>query len=67
MPHTPRAPHAPCPQWPYCRQRCSYCSFNTYVVRAVDEAAVRACLLREAQTLLRLGRVHRCVNSLGSP
>ncbi|NXC84988.1 RSAD1 protein, partial [Cercotrichas coryphoeus] len=49
---------APCPQWPYCRKRCSYCNFNTYVVRAPDEAAVRACLVREAQTLLRLSQVH---------
>ncbi|XP_030817914.1 radical S-adenosyl methionine domain-containing protein 1, mitochondrial isoform X3 [Camarhynchus parvulus] len=44
--------------WPYCRKRCSYCNFNTYVVPAVDEAAVRACLVREAQTLLRLSQVH---------
>ncbi|XP_066188026.1 radical S-adenosyl methionine domain-containing protein 1, mitochondrial [Sylvia atricapilla] len=44
--------------WPYCRKRCSYCNFNTFVVPAVDEAAVRACLVREAQTLLRLSRVH---------
>ncbi|XP_072208141.1 radical S-adenosyl methionine domain-containing protein 1, mitochondrial isoform X1 [Excalfactoria chinensis] len=43
--------------WPYCRKHCSYCSFNKYVVPAVDEAAVRACLVREAQTLLRLGHV----------
>ncbi|NXE37228.1 RSAD1 protein, partial [Ptilorrhoa leucosticta] len=49
---------APCPQWPYCRKRCSYCNFNAYVVPAVDEAAVRACLVREAQTLLRLSQVH---------
>ncbi|NXJ88317.1 RSAD1 protein, partial [Corythaixoides concolor] len=49
---------APCPQWPYCRKRCSYCSFNKYVVPAVDEAAVRACLVREARTLLRLSQVH---------
>ncbi|NWT11161.1 RSAD1 protein, partial [Vireo altiloquus] len=52
---------APCPQWPYCRKRCSYCNFNTYVVPAVDEAAVRACLVREAQTLLCLSQVHRWV------
>ncbi|NXO62416.1 RSAD1 protein, partial [Phainopepla nitens] len=57
---------APCPQWPYCRKRCAYCSFNTYVVPAVDEAAVRACLVREAQTLLRLGQVHRWVYTVGS-
>ncbi|XP_058278929.1 radical S-adenosyl methionine domain-containing protein 1, mitochondrial isoform X3 [Hirundo rustica] len=44
--------------WPYCRKRCSYCNFNTYVVPAVDEAALRACLVREAQTLLRLSQVH---------
>ncbi|KAM4674415.1 radical S-adenosyl methionine domain-containing protein 1, mitochondrial isoform 3-T3 [Amazona ochrocephala] len=43
--------------WPYCRKRCSYCNFNTYVVPAVDEAAVRACLVREARTLLRLSQV----------
>ncbi|NWQ58853.1 RSAD1 protein, partial [Neopipo cinnamomea] len=47
-----------CPQWPYCRKRCSYCNFNTYVVPAVDEAAMRACLVREAHTLLRLSQVH---------
>ncbi|NXK09358.1 RSAD1 protein, partial [Herpetotheres cachinnans] len=46
-----------CPQWPYCRKRCSYCNFNKYVVPAVDEAAVRACLVREARTLLRLSQV----------
>ncbi|NXX59970.1 RSAD1 protein, partial [Scopus umbretta] len=50
---------APCPQWPYCRKRCSYCNFNKYVVPAVDEAAVRACLVREAGTLLRLSQVQR--------
>eukprot|EP00076_Gallus_gallus_P027630 XP_015150991.1 radical S-adenosyl methionine domain-containing protein 1, mitochondrial isoform X13 [Gallus gallus] len=49
--------------WPYCRKHCSYCSFNKYVVPAVDEAAVRACLVREAQTLLRLGHV-RSVTSV---
>ncbi|XP_039246148.1 LOW QUALITY PROTEIN: radical S-adenosyl methionine domain-containing protein 1, mitochondrial [Pipra filicauda] len=48
--------------WPYCRKRCSYCNFNAYVVPAVDEAAVRACLVREAHTLLRLSQVHRWVH-----
>ncbi|NXP07662.1 RSAD1 protein, partial [Thinocorus orbignyianus] len=43
--------------WPYCRKRCSYCNFNKYVVPAVDEAAVGACLVREARTLLRLSQV----------
>ncbi|NWI77573.1 RSAD1 protein, partial [Dryoscopus gambensis] len=46
-------------QWPYCRKRCSYCNFNTYMVPAVDEVAVRACLVQEAQTLLRLSQVDR--------
>lgn len=55
-----------CPQWPYCRKHCSYCSFNKYVVPAVDEAAVRACLVREARTLLRLGQVRRWVPGSGS-
>ncbi|NXX22089.1 RSAD1 protein, partial [Podargus strigoides] len=48
---------APCLQWPYCRKRCSYCNFNKYVVPAVDEAAMRTCLVREARTLLRLSQV----------
>ncbi|XP_072737771.1 radical S-adenosyl methionine domain-containing protein 1, mitochondrial isoform X1 [Ciconia boyciana] len=57
-------PHGtPCPQWPYCRKRCSYCNFNKYVVPAVDEAAVRACLVREARTLLHLSQV-RSVTSI---
>ncbi|NXD76779.1 RSAD1 protein, partial [Halcyon senegalensis] len=46
-----------CPQWPYCRKHCSYCNFNKYVVPAVDEAAMGACLVREARTLLRLSQV----------
>uniref|UniRef100_A0A8C9KUM7 Radical S-adenosyl methionine domain-containing protein n=1 Tax=Serinus canaria TaxID=9135 RepID=A0A8C9KUM7_SERCA len=60
-----RPPHAPCPQWPYCRKRCSYCNFNTYGVPAVDEATLRSCLVREAQTLLRLSQVHRWVHRVG--
>ncbi|KAM6345265.1 radical S-adenosyl methionine domain-containing protein 1, mitochondrial isoform 2-T2 [Alca torda] len=55
-------PHdALCPQWPYCRKRCSYCNFNKYVVPAVNEEAMRACLVREARTLLRLSQVQRWV------
>lgn len=50
-----------CPQWPYCRKRCSYCNFNKYVVPTVDEVAVRACLVQEARTLLRLSQVQRWV------
>lgn len=59
---TAAPPSTPCPQWPYCRQRCSYCNFNKYVMPAVDEAAVRACLVREARTLLRLSQVQRWVH-----
>ncbi|NXN17821.1 RSAD1 protein, partial [Indicator maculatus] len=46
-----------CPQWPYCRKHCSYCSFNKYVVPAVDEVAMGACLVQETRTLLRLSQV----------
>ncbi|XP_072794814.1 radical S-adenosyl methionine domain-containing protein 1, mitochondrial isoform X1 [Vicugna pacos] len=45
--------------WPYCEKRCSYCNFNKYIPRGVDEAAVRRCLVTEAQTLLRLSGVRR--------
>ncbi|KAM6245322.1 radical S-adenosyl methionine domain-containing protein 1, mitochondrial isoform 2-T2 [Porphyrio hochstetteri] len=58
----PAAPAAAALYWPYCRQRCSYCSFNKYVVPAVDEAAVSACLVQEARTLLCLSRVQRWVS-----
>ncbi|XP_036124606.1 radical S-adenosyl methionine domain-containing protein 1, mitochondrial isoform X3 [Molossus molossus] len=45
--------------WPYCEKRCSYCNFNKYIPRGVEEAAVRGCLVTEAQTLLRLSGVQR--------
>nr|XP_055187168.1 radical S-adenosyl methionine domain-containing protein 1, mitochondrial [Nyctereutes procyonoides] len=45
--------------WPYCEKRCSYCNFNKYIPRGVEEAAVRSCLVTEAQTLLRLSGVRR--------
>ncbi|XP_045381671.1 radical S-adenosyl methionine domain-containing protein 1, mitochondrial [Lemur catta] len=45
--------------WPYCEKRCSYCNFNKYIPRGVDEAAMRKCLVTEAQTLLRLSGVRR--------
>ncbi|XP_059734229.1 radical S-adenosyl methionine domain-containing protein 1, mitochondrial isoform X1 [Bos taurus] len=45
--------------WPYCEKRCSYCNFNKYIPRGVDEAALRRCLVIEAQTLLRLSGVQR--------
>ena len=56
----------PCPQWPYCEKRCSYCNFNKYIPRGVDEAALRRCLVTEAQTLLRLSGVRRWVLGAGS-
>nr|XP_020769857.1 radical S-adenosyl methionine domain-containing protein 1, mitochondrial isoform X2 [Odocoileus virginianus texanus] len=45
--------------WPYCEKRCSYCNFNKYIPRGVDEAALRRCLVTEAQTLLRLSGVRQ--------
>ncbi|XP_006166261.1 radical S-adenosyl methionine domain-containing protein 1, mitochondrial isoform X2 [Tupaia chinensis] len=45
--------------WPYCEKRCSYCNFNKYIPRGLQEAAMRSCLVTEAQTLLRLSGVHR--------
>lgn len=51
----------PCPQWPYCEKRCSYCNFNKYIPRGVEEGAVRSCLVTEARTLLRLSGVQRSV------
>ncbi|XP_007176578.2 radical S-adenosyl methionine domain-containing protein 1, mitochondrial [Balaenoptera acutorostrata] len=45
--------------WPYCEKRCSYCNFNKYIPRGVDEAAMRRCLVIEAQTLLQLSGVRR--------
>lgn len=54
-------PNTPSSQWPYCEKRCSYCNFNKYIPRGVEEAAVRSCLVTEAQTLLRLSGVQRWV------
>nr|XP_034361440.1 radical S-adenosyl methionine domain-containing protein 1, mitochondrial isoform X3 [Arvicanthis niloticus] len=45
--------------WPYCEKRCSYCNFNKYIPRGVEEGAVRNCLVTEARTLLRLSGVQR--------
>uniref|UniRef100_A0A8C0WMC1 Radical S-adenosyl methionine domain-containing protein n=1 Tax=Castor canadensis TaxID=51338 RepID=A0A8C0WMC1_CASCN len=45
--------------WPYCEKRCSYCHFNKYIPRGVEEAAMRNCLVIEAQTLLRFSGVRR--------
>ncbi|XP_069510987.1 radical S-adenosyl methionine domain-containing protein 1, mitochondrial [Ambystoma mexicanum] len=45
--------------WPYCERRCSYCNFNKYIPRALDEAAMRNCLRREAACLIQLSQVRR--------
>ncbi|XP_047400656.1 radical S-adenosyl methionine domain-containing protein 1, mitochondrial isoform X2 [Sciurus carolinensis] len=45
--------------WPYCEKRCSYCNFNKYIPRGVEEAAMRNCLVTEVHTLLRLSGVRR--------
>lgn len=45
--------------WPYCEKRCSYCNFNKYIPRGVEEGTVRNCLVTEARTLLRLSGVQR--------
>ncbi|XP_052052298.1 radical S-adenosyl methionine domain-containing protein 1, mitochondrial isoform X2 [Apodemus sylvaticus] len=46
-------------RWPYCEKRCSYCNFNKYIPRGVEEGAMRNCLVTEARTLLRLSGVQR--------
>ncbi|XP_075759883.1 radical S-adenosyl methionine domain-containing protein 1, mitochondrial [Pelodiscus sinensis] len=45
--------------WPYCQKRCSYCNFNKYIPRGLDEASMRSCLTQEARTLIQLSQVHR--------
>ncbi|XP_068120175.1 radical S-adenosyl methionine domain-containing protein 1, mitochondrial [Hyperolius riggenbachi] len=45
--------------WPYCEKRCTYCNFNKYIAQSDNEAAIRACLLREASTLIQLSQVRR--------
>ncbi|XP_020670866.3 radical S-adenosyl methionine domain-containing protein 1, mitochondrial isoform X1 [Pogona vitticeps] len=45
--------------WPYCEKRCSYCNFNKYIPRNLDETRMRNCLIQEAQTLIELSQVQR--------
>ncbi|KAG8129104.1 hypothetical protein E2320_015875 [Naja naja] len=49
--------------WPYCEKRCSYCNFNKYIPRNLDELRMKNCLIQEAQTLIQLSEVQ----SLASP
>ncbi|XP_053468904.1 radical S-adenosyl methionine domain-containing protein 1, mitochondrial [Ictalurus furcatus] len=43
--------------WPYCLKRCSYCNFNKYIPRSVDNEVMTECLQLETQTLLQLSQV----------
>ncbi|XP_060109096.1 radical S-adenosyl methionine domain-containing protein 1, mitochondrial [Heteronotia binoei] len=45
--------------WPYCEKRCSYCNFNKYIPRSMDEPRMRDCLIQEARTLIQLSQVQR--------
>ncbi|KAM3848836.1 radical S-adenosyl methionine domain-containing protein 1, mitochondrial isoform 2-T2 [Vipera latastei] len=45
--------------WPYCEKRCSYCNFNKYIPRNLDELRMKNCLIQEAQTLIHLSEVQR--------
>ncbi|XP_063315037.1 radical S-adenosyl methionine domain-containing protein 1, mitochondrial [Pelobates fuscus] len=49
--------------WPYCEKRCTYCNFNKYIQRSDNEDAIRACLLKEASTLIQLSQV-RSISSV---
>ncbi|XP_048248376.1 radical S-adenosyl methionine domain-containing protein 1, mitochondrial-like [Haliotis rufescens] len=43
--------------WPYCKRRCTYCNFNKYIDRNVNEERMRDNLVRETETLIRLSGV----------
>lgn len=43
--------------WPYCLKRCSYCNFNKYIPRSVNNEVMTECLQQETRTLLQLSRV----------
>ncbi|XP_054833281.1 radical S-adenosyl methionine domain-containing protein 1, mitochondrial [Eublepharis macularius] len=45
--------------WPYCEKRCSYCNFNKYIPRNIDEPKIRDCFIQEAKTLIQLSQVQR--------
>ncbi|XP_061472025.1 radical S-adenosyl methionine domain-containing protein 1, mitochondrial isoform X2 [Rhineura floridana] len=58
-PLAPEAQAALYVHWPYCEKRCSYCNFNKYIPRNLDEQRMRNCLIQEAQTLIQLSGTHR--------
>ncbi|KAI5091021.1 radical S-adenosyl methionine domain-containing protein 1, mitochondrial precursor, partial [Silurus meridionalis] len=44
-------------KWPYCLKRCSYCNFNKYIPRSVNNEVMTECLQQEIRTLLQLSHV----------
>ncbi|OWF47256.1 Radical S-adenosyl methionine domain-containing protein 1, mitochondrial [Mizuhopecten yessoensis] len=49
--------------WPYCSKRCTYCNFNKYISRNVDNIRMTKCLAKETKTLMEYSRVSR-INSI---
>ncbi|XP_046554536.1 radical S-adenosyl methionine domain-containing protein 1, mitochondrial-like [Haliotis rubra] len=43
--------------WPYCKRRCTYCNFNKYINRNVEEVRMRDNLVRETKNLIKLSGV----------
>ncbi|XP_033748634.1 radical S-adenosyl methionine domain-containing protein 1, mitochondrial-like isoform X1 [Pecten maximus] len=49
--------------WPYCSKRCTYCNFNKYINRNVDNERMTKCLTTETKTLIESSQVSR-INSI---
>ncbi|XP_060064220.1 radical S-adenosyl methionine domain-containing protein 1, mitochondrial-like [Ylistrum balloti] len=49
--------------WPYCSKRCTYCNFNKYINRDVDNVRMTMCLAKETRTLMEYSGVSR-INSI---
>lgn len=49
--------------WPYCSKICTYCNFNKYVSKNVDENRMLSCLIKETETLLKIVGVKQ-INSV---
>ncbi|XP_071448130.1 radical S-adenosyl methionine domain-containing protein 1, mitochondrial-like [Hetaerina americana] len=49
--------------WPYCRKRCHFCNFNKYIDDNVNHMRMRACLVKEINTIIRECSVKR-INSV---
>ena len=75
MKNTNKFPLAVYLHWPFCAKRCSYCAFNTYVKKDVEEERMKNCLKRsvtnqmnhvlEGKTLSAI-QVKRCSNKENS-